>query len=60
MKKTIVILLLCVLAGGHAIADYSLPGVKERLDLLLEVKDARLDKRGLVFSVKKVKQSHLR
>lgn len=54
IKQTIPILLLCLLSTGHAVADYSLPGVKERLVLLLELKDVKLDKRGLLFSVDKV------
>jgi len=56
MKRTLSILLLCILATGHAYADYSLPGIKERLVILLDLKDVRLDKRGLIFSVDKVER----
>jgi len=55
-RRLIVILLLCTIAAGSARADYSLPGVKERLVLLLNLQDVKLDKRGLVFAVNKVER----
>jgi hypothetical protein len=56
MKKLFAILLLC-LASGHAMADYSLPGVKERLVLLLDLKEIKLDKRGLILAVDNVEHA---
>lgn len=54
MKRSVTVLLLCLLAIGHALADYALPEAKERLVLLLELKDVKLDKHRLVFPVNKV------
>ena len=55
-RRRFAILLLACMATSHAMADYSLPGVKERLVLLLDLKTIKLDKRGLVFSVDKVER----
>lgn len=49
MKRIITIILCCLLVTGHAVADYALPPVKERLVLLLDLQDVKLEKRGLVF-----------
>ncbi len=51
MKRIFTILLLCLLVANHAVADYALPPVKERLVLLLDPNDVKLDKVALAFSV---------
>ncbi len=53
MKRIVTILLLCLLVTNHAVAEYALPSVKERLVLLLDLNDVKLDKRSLVFPIGK-------
>ncbi|MDF3129967.1 hypothetical protein P0Y35_12235 [Kiritimatiellaeota bacterium B1221] len=47
------ILFFCSMAICRVMADYSLPDVQERLVLLLDLKDVKLDKHGFVFSADK-------
>lgn len=54
VKILALVILICVSAIDRAAADYSLPVVKERLVLLVDLRDVNLDKRVLVFSVDKV------
>ena len=49
MRNIIVMLVLCLLAASSVSADYSLPLVKERLVLLLDLNDVKMDEHNLVL-----------
>lgn len=53
MRNIIVTLVLYLLAASSVSADYSLPPVKERLVLLLDLNDVKLDEHDLVLILDK-------
>jgi len=55
--KQLILLFFCCIVTGQVLADYALPGAAERLVLLVDLQEIKLDKSGLGLTVNKVEHS---